>query len=29
MYECNGEKIVIDELKDIFKRITLQSDFYD
>ena len=29
MYEFNGEKIVLDELKNIFKRITLQSDFYD
>lgn len=29
MYEFNGEKIVLDELKNIFKLITLQSDFYD
>jgi hypothetical protein len=29
MYEFNGEKIVLDELKNIFKSITLQSDFYD
>ena len=29
MHEFNGEKIVLDELKEIFKRITLQSDFYD
>ena len=29
MYEFNGEKIVLDELKSIFKGITLQSDFSD
>ena len=29
MYEFNAEKIVLDELKSIFKGITLQSDFSD
>lgn len=29
MYEFNAEKIVLDELKENFKKITLQSDFSD
>ena len=29
MFQFDAEKIVLDELKSIFKGITLQSDFYD
>ena len=29
MYEFNGEQIVLNELKNCFMRLTLQSDFSD
>ncbi len=29
MYEFNAEKVVLDELKENFKQIALQSDFFD